>query len=78
MCLQEKGQEQKRLSGSDQHCMCCVSVCGALQEAQVKIRELEGHVKDEKGRVQQEKKDQAEQLKAHKAEIKSLIDKVDR
>lgn len=35
-------------------------------------------MQEEKEKVQQEKKDQTDQLKSHKAEIKSLGDKVER
>ena len=44
----------------------------------MKIRELEGQLSEENERIQQEKRDQTEQLKSCKAEIKSLSDKVDR
>ena len=48
------------------------------QEAQGKIHELEGRLQGERTRVQQEKKDQGDQIRSLKAEIKSLTDKIER
>ena len=48
------------------------------QDAQGRIHELEGCIHDEKTRVQKEKRDQTDQIRSHKAEIKSLTDKIER
>ena len=49
-----------------------------LQEAESKIRELEEKVVEERQKGQASKRDQAELIRSHKAEIKSLMEKVEK
>ena len=58
------------------HTHSCACMC--VQDAQEKIRELEGCIHEERTRVQKEKRDQTEQIRSLKAEIKSLTDKIER
>ena len=45
---------------------------------QGRLRELEEKIVEERSKGQQEKKDQGEQIRSLKAEIKSLTDKIER
>ena len=58
--------------------LCCYVVLYFSQEAQVKVRELEVRVGEERNKGQQEKRELVDQTKSLKSEIKSLTDKVDR
>ena len=49
-----------------------------LQEAEGKIHELEDRVIEERQKGQASKRDQAELIRSHKVEIKSLMEKVEK
>ena len=49
-----------------------------LQEAEGKIRELEERIVEERQKGHASKKDQADLIRSHKAEIKSLMEKVEK
>ena len=49
-----------------------------LQEAEGKIHDLEERIIEERQKGQASKKDQADLIRSHKAEIKSLMEKVEK
>ena len=57
---------------------CDSHVITLLQESEEKIRLLEERVVEERQKGQASKKDQAELIRSHKMEIKSLQEKVEK